>query len=241
MGPRATPLGSAGCFIPIHDANPREHIHPHYATIGLIAFNVLVFFGYQGTLATETDAWAFALIPATFTGDLLRPAEIALLPEEATLLTHSFLHADVWHLAGNMVFLWVFGDNVEDAVGHWKFVLFYCLCAIGVGLVQVWMTPDLPAPTIGASGAVAGAVAAYLLLHPKVKVWALFMARIPLRLHAGWLISAWIAYQIWSAVSAGDETVAWRAHIGGIPTGAALILVLRRPGVFLFDRKLPAS
>lgn len=225
-------------FVPIHDANPRQHIDFHYATIALIGINVIVFFAYQQTLAVETDAWAFALIPATFTGDFLRPADIALVPEEATLLTHAFLHADVWHLAGNMIFLWVFGDNVEDAVGHWKFVLFYCLCAIGAGLLQVAVTPDLQSPTIGASGAVAGVVAAYLLLHPRVKIWVLFLARIPLRLHAGWLIGAWILYQIWSAFSGADEAVAWWAHIGGIITGAALILVLRRPGVPLFDRNL---
>ena len=225
-------------FIPIHDANPRQYIHFHYATAGLIGLNVLVFFVYQGTLANEAEARAFALIPATFTGEALRSPEIALIPEGATLLTHAFLHADIWHLAGNMIFLWVFGDNVEDAVGHWKFVLFYCVCAIAAGLTQVWMTPDLEGPTIGASGAVSGVVAAYFLLHPRVKVWVLFMARIPLGLNAGWLLGAWIAYQLWHALSSGDESIAWWAHIGGITAGAVLILFLRRPGVELFDRKL---
>lgn len=225
-------------FIPIHDANPRQHIHFHYATAGLIGLNVLVFFVYQGTLATEAEAWAFALIPATFTGELMRSPEIALIPEGATLLTHAFLHADIWHLAGNMIFLWVFGDNVEDAVGHWRFVLFYCLCAIAAGLTQVWVTPGLDDPTIGASGAVSGVVAAYLLLHPRVKVWVLFMARIPLRLNAGWLLGAWIVYQLWHALASGDETIAWWAHIGGILAGGVLILVLRRPGVELLDRNL---
>jgi membrane associated rhomboid family serine protease len=228
-------------FIPIHDANPLRHIHFHYATTGLIALNVLVFFVYQGTIANEIEALAFALIPATYTGDLLRPEDIALIPEEATILSYSFLHADIWHLGGNMIFLWVFGDNVEDAVGHWKFVLFYCLCAIAAGAVQVWVTPDLATPTIGASGAVAGVVAAYLLLHPRVRVWVLFLARIPLRLHAGWLIAAWIGYQIWNAVAAADEAVAWWAHLGGIAAGAVLILILRRPGVTLLDRDLPSA
>ena len=90
-------------FIPIHDANPLRHIEFHYATTALIAFNALVFFVYQGTIATEIEALAFALIPATFTGDLLRPEDLALIPEEATILTYSFLHADIWHLGGNMI------------------------------------------------------------------------------------------------------------------------------------------
>ena len=178
-------------FIPIHDANRLKHIDYHYATIGLIAANVAVFLLTQIDLGGET-VLAFTLIPSTLTGYELRPDAIALLPEPATLLTYSFLHADIWHLGGNMVFLWVFGDNVEDAVGHARFLLFYALCAIGGGLAHVLVEPTSAAPLIGASGAVAGIVAAYLILHPRVKVWVLFFARIPIGCrHCGSSAAGW--------------------------------------------------
>src|SRR5690606_1926860 len=135
-------------------------------------------------------------------------------------------------------FLWVFGDNVEDAVGHWRFLLFYLLCAVGAGLAHALMVPDSPSPLVGASGAVAGIVAAYLILHPRVKIWVLAFGRLPLRLSALWVLGFWVLVQVWSVVMMGDGNVAWWAHIGGLASGALLILVLRRPGVHLFDRGL---
>ncbi len=225
-------------FIPIHDHNPRQYIHFHYATFGLIALNIAAYFLIQ---TTGSDVqYGLSLLPAALGGDVARPDQWVVVPEEATLLTYAFLHADIWHLAGNMVFLWVFGDNVEDALGHWRFVLFYCLCAIGAGALQFWLTPESTAHTIGASGAVAGIVAAYLILHPRVRVWILLFFRVPLRLSALWVLGAWIIYQLWSAVNAPDVGVAWWAHVGGIATGALLVLVLRRDGVPLFDRGLPS-
>lgn len=224
-------------FIPVHDYNPRIHIHYHYATLGLIGLNVAVYFLFQ---TNGNDAqFGLSLIPAALGGDIARPDNWVIVPEGATLLTYSFLHADLIHLSGNMLFLWVFGDNVEDALGHWRFVLFYCLCAIGAGAVQYWITPDSMAQTIGASGAVAGVVAAYLILHPRVRIWILLFFRVPLRLSAAWVLGAWIVFQFWNALSAPDAGVAWWAHIGGIITGALLVLVMRRSGVPLLDRGLP--
>lgn len=228
-------------FLPVHDANPRKHIRLHYATLSLIAINVLIFFLYEGGIAMPIDAVGLAVLPAAFTGEVVRPEALAMIPEELTLLTYGFLHGDIWHLLGNMLFLWVFGDNVEDAVGHWKFVLFYLLCGVGAGLAQIAVDPDSIYYTIGASGSVAGVVAAYLMLHPRVRIWILVFARIPVRLSAVWVLGAWIAYQLWSAFNAADEAVAWWAHVGGIVTGAVLILFLRRPGVELFDRNLPEA
>jgi len=219
-------------FIPIHDANRLRNIELHYATLSLILINIAIFFLVPvGT----PNVGNFMLIPSSLTGQ--GPA-FGDVPEAVTLLTYSFLHYDFWHLAGNMIFLWVFGDNVEDAVGHVRFLLFYALCTIGGGLAHVLVAPGSPVPLIGASGAVAGIVAAYLMLHPKVRIWVLLFAKIPLRLSAMWVLGAWIAYQVAYALIEGDALVAWWTHVGGVVVGALLIVVLRRPGIALFDRDL---
>ena len=96
-----------------------------------------------------------------------------------------FFHGDILHLVGNMLFLWVFGDNVEDAMGHVRFLIFYLACGVFAGLIHAWMVPDTDSPLIGASGAVAGVIAAYLMLHPRVSVWVLAFKVIPLRISAG--------------------------------------------------------
>ena len=147
-----------------------------------------------------------------------------------------FFHADIFHLLGNMLFLWVFGDNVEDAMGHMKFLFFYLTCGIAAGLVYAWMMPDSDMPLIGASGAVAGVIAAYLMLHPRVGVWVLVFSVIPLRITAGLALGLWIAMQVVMILVSNAGPTAWWAHIGGLVTGAALVIFLRRPGVPLFDR-----
>lgn len=226
-------------FIPIHDANRLRHVRLHYVTLGLIAANCIVFAVQLAN--TEAATLSFALIPATLSHAIPRPDYLTAIPEQATLLTYSFLHADVWHLAGNMVFLWVFGDNVEDAMGHLRFLAFYALCAVGAGLVFVFMTPAAPTPLVGASGAIAGVIAAYLILHPRVRVWILFLNRIPVRLSAAWVLGFWVLLQFWNLWAGSDTEIAWWAHIGGLMTGAVLVLVLRRRGVPLFDRAADIS
>ena len=114
----------------------------------------------------------------------------------ASLVTYAFLHGSWMHLGGNMLFLWVFGDNVEDALGHGRFLVFYLLCAAAAGYGHALTEPVSIAPLIGASGAVAGVIGAYLVLHPKVRVWVLAFGRLPLRLPAAWVLSAWIAFQL---------------------------------------------
>ena len=166
------------------------------------------------------------------------PAADGQIPvvEGVTLFTHMFFHADIFHLLGNMLFLWVFGDNVEDAMGHAKFLFFYLACGVFAGLFHAWMLPGSEVPLIGASGAVAGVIAAYLMLHPRVGVWVLAFKFIPLRISAGLLLGIWIVLQVVMIAISDAGPTAWWAHIGGLLAGAALILVLRRPGVRLFDR-----
>jgi membrane associated rhomboid family serine protease len=152
-----------------------------------------------------------------------------------------FFHADVFHLVGNMLFLWVFGDNVEDAMGHFKFLFFYLACGIFAALFHSWMLPNSQLPLIGASGAVAGVIAAYLMLHPRVSVWVLAFKVIPLRITAGIALGIWIAFQVVMIVLADVGPTAWWAHIGGLIAGGVLIIFLRRPGVPLFDKGLQVA
>jgi membrane associated rhomboid family serine protease len=149
-----------------------------------------------------------------------------------------FLHASWLHLIGNMLFLWVFGDNVEDATGHFRFLLFYLACGAVAALAHSFVLPESELPLVGASGAVAGVIGAYLILHPRVRIWVLLLWRIPVRLSAMWVIGVWIAIQLVNALTVQGDGVAWWAHVGGLAAGAILILFLRRPGVALFDRNL---
>jgi membrane associated rhomboid family serine protease len=149
-----------------------------------------------------------------------------------------FIHGDILHLSGNLLFLWVFGDNVEDALGHVKFLVFYLVCGVAAGLAHAVMQPDSSIPLIGASGAVAGVIAAYLILHPRVRVWVLVFRFIPVRITAALALGAWILTQIVMLLLPEGDLVAWWAHVGGLMAGAALVLIMRRRGVRLFDRGL---
>ena len=228
-------------FIPLHDTNPLKSIDHQYVTFALIALNVAVFVIFQTgwVIPLENEnAAMFAVIPA----DLLGPTAKTVIsptfpmPERFTLVTYMFLHGGWVHLIGNMLFLWVFGDNVEDAMGHIRFIMFYLMCGIFAGLVHSWMMPNSDLPLIGASGAVAGIISAYLILHPKVKVWVLALWRIPIKLNASWALGIWVAAQVASLFFDSEENVAWWAHIGGLTAGAVLILFMRRRGVVLFDK-----
>ena len=227
-------------FIPLHDDNPLENIPRQYVTWGLIAANVLAFVFFQGAMTGGVGYAAvveYGLTPNSVPGFDPIPDSGAELHDLLTFITYSFLHADVIHLGGNMLFLWVFGDNVEDAMGHLRFLVFYLLCTFFAGVAHEVMLPTSGVPLIGASGAVAGIIAAYLMLHPHVRVWVLALGRIPLRLSAMWVLGAWAVLQVVNLMLAGPDTdVGWWAHIGGLIAGAVLVVVLRRPGVPLFDR-----
>jgi len=231
-------------FVPLHDTNPLKNIRFQYVTVGLIALNVAIYAIFQTgwfiPLADE-DVTAFAVIPAKLmasTGGVTAffATGAVFVPERLTLVTYMFLHGGWIHLIGNMLFLWVFGDNIEDAMGHIRFIMFYLMCGIFAALLHSWMLPQSDLPLIGASGAVAGVIAAYLILHPRVKVWVLALWRIPIKITAAWALGIWIAAQFVSLLFESEEAVAWWAHVGGLVAGAVLILFMRRRGVILFDR-----
>ncbi|MGQ0673673.1 MAG: rhomboid family intramembrane serine protease [Hyphomicrobium sp.] len=224
-------------FFPLHDENPLRSIRFQYMTIALIVANVLVYL-LEVTGMEEAVIASFAVVPS----ELLETAgsggqsfDAVPVPEPYTLLTYMFFHGDVIHLAGNMLFLWVFGDNVEDAVGHVKFLVFYLLCGVFAGLVHAAISSGSQSPLIGASGAVAGVIAAYLMLHPKVMVWGVAFKVFPLRITAAFALGLWIVTQIVMVLLPQVGPVAWWAHIGGLIAGAVLIVFMRRRGVPLFD------
>lgn len=231
-------------FVPLHDTNPLKKIRFQYVTVALIALNVTAYVilqtGWFIPLGDE-DLTTFAVVPAQLFANTggetaFLASGAVLVPERLTLLTYMFLHGGWIHLIGNMLFLWVFGDNIEDAMGHVRFVMFYFMCGIFAALAHTYMLPHSDLPLIGASGAVAGVIAAYLILHPKVKVWVLALWRIPIRITAGWALGIWILAQVGNLFFASEEAVAWWAHLGGLVSGAVLILFMRRRGVILFDR-----
>jgi membrane associated rhomboid family serine protease len=177
-------------------------------------------------------------IPSTIYDIAERPPELTMVPDYATYVTYAFLHSDVFHLGGNMLFLWVFGDNVEDALGHFRYFVFYLACAIAGAFVHGMTGPDSQAPLIGASGAVAGVVAAYLILHPRVKIWILAFARIPLRVPAYVALALWIAFQFVMFAIGGEDQISWGCHVGGIVAGGVLVFLLRRRGQPILDSRI---
>lgn len=224
-------------FIPLHDANRLKHIKRQYVTLGIIGLNVLVWCAMSlgGTGLTQAAAFSLGYIPSVAYELAVLPPELELVPTPLTYITYSFLHADLLHLGGNMLFLWVFGDNVEDALGHLRYLIFYLACTVAGAAFHGMIMPESQAPLIGASGAVAGVIAAYLVLHPRVKLWVLAFARIPLRVPAYLALLLWIGTQLVMFAVDRENQVSWAAHIGGIIAGMILVAPMRRRGVPLFD------
>ena len=227
-------------FLPLHDQNPLKIVPFQFVTVTIILINIAVF-AWQAFLPLGDEnsfVLGYGMVPAVLFDHSLLPPDIVRLPAEITLLTYMFLHTDIWHLLGNMLFLWVFADNIEDAMGHFRFALFYLLCGIAAGLCHGLFEADSIAPLIGASGAAAGVLGAYLLLHPKVKILVLLFGRLPLVLPAYVLIAGWVGLQLF-ALFYSDENISWWAHIGGFLVGAALLPLLRDKSIPLLDRGTP--
>jgi len=225
--------------IPLHDDNPTE-ITP-VITIFLIVACVLVFMWQLslGGQAGQAVVYSLGVIPAVLLDKVSLPAELALVPPYLTVFTSMFMHGGFMHLAGNMLYLWIFGNNVEDAMGHFRFVVFYLLCGIAAVIGQVLQNQDSQIPMIGASGAISGILGAYLLLYPHARI----LVAIPLgfilytvRLSAGWVLGFWFVIQIASSLTADPNSagVAWFAHIGGFVAGMVLIPFFKYRRIPLF-------
>ena len=220
-------------MLPLRDVNPTRQFP--IMTVILIAINVLVFI-YELILGPQLEGFvqSWAIIPYEIThGVDLPPASIQ--PIYLTLITAMFLHGGFVHIAGNMLFLWIFGNNIEDAMGSLRFLVFYLLCGLAAAFAQIAVGPNSDVPNIGASGAIAGVLGAYLLLFPRAEVQTLvflgFFVRL-VRLPALLFLGLWFVLQLFSGVAGlGMEAtggVAWFAHIGGFIAGIVLINLFRR-------------
>jgi len=224
-------------MFPLRDDNPTE-IFP-LITVLLIGACAWVWWSVQGAGVSEdvlaNSVCAFGAIPAEVTGRLGAegPCRLGGLTWQA-LFSSMFLHGSWMHLIGNMWFLWIFGNNVEDSMGHLRFLLFYVLCGLVAAMAQVLSSPGSGVPMVGASGAISAIMGAYLLLYPKAVVQTLFFFVIFVRvipLPAWVMLCYWIAIQVGSSLTTPSEGggVAYMAHIGGFVAGLALILVFRNP------------
>lgn len=209
-------------MFPIRDHNPSSR-RP-VVTFVLIALNVAVFL--WGLAAVTSQQAEYQL----YYNWAMIPARISYGENWISLLSSIFLHGGFWHIAGNMLFLWIFGDNLEDQMGHLGFALFYLACGVGANLAEVVAAPWSPVPTIGASGAIAGVMGGYLLLFPKAKVDVLVFIVVFVRIFtmpAALMLGLWFAIQLFSGLAGqGGQGggVAYWAHAGGFVCGIALAL-----------------
>jgi membrane associated rhomboid family serine protease len=228
---------SEGTMIPLHDDNPTK-LTP-VVTISFIATCVLVFF-YQASLPAnsgEIFVFQYGAIPALVFGQADLPEMDVAIPPYTTLLTSMFLHGGWMHLIGNMLYLWIFGNNIEDVMGHAKYVAFYLLCGILAALGHAFTDPSSTIPMVGASGAISGVLGAYVLLFPRARVLVLMPGFGATRVAAGFVLGMWFVMQLFSGgMSIGREGggVAFFAHIAGFVAGMALIGLFKRPDVPFF-------
>ena len=228
-------------MIPLRDDNP-AHITP-IMTVTFIVLCALVYL-YQASLPPqpgELFVYRFGAIPATVFGNAALPPEIHGAAPFVALITSMFLHGSWMHLIGNMLYLWIFGDNIEGAMGHVRFILFYAICGVIAVFSHAITDPSSTVPMVGASGAISGILGAYLLLFPRAQVLVLIplglytrMMYVPAALELG----LWFVMQVFSGGMSLGRTgggVAFFAHVGGFVAGMLLIGVFKRPDVRFFS------
>ncbi len=226
-------------MFPIHDDNPTR-ITP-YVTYALLSACVLVFF-WQISLgdAAQQAVYSFGVIPSVLFASKSLPVELEILPAWLTIFTSMFLHGGWMHLIGNMLYLWVFGNNVEDAMGHKRFIVFYLSCGLLAALTQAVLNADSEIPMIGASGAISGVLGAYLLLHPRARILVVIPIGILIYtpwIAAYWVLGFWFVLQLVNSLMSASEMggVAYGAHLGGFVAGMLLIPLFKYRHVALFS------
>lgn len=204
-------------MIPIKDDNPR--LRPPIFTVGLIALNIVAFY-FEIQFGLDTVVYQYGAIPS----------HIVELQSLETLLTSMFLHGGFLHLGGNMLYLWIFGDNIEGYLGHSRFLMFYLLCGLVAAFTHIFLSGISEIPMVGASGAVSGLLGAYLVKYPKARVlvvipivWFLTIRKIPAYIVLGFWFVMQLFYALSSlGISQGGGVAFW-AHIGGFAAGIVLI------------------
>jgi len=253
--------------IPIKDYNPTTRFA--WVTVGIIAINVVVYFGVQQRETNPGAQERFSFERAAIPCELVKQRPLSLVEIELTqrgisdhacgiaapegvanrplfphkqvdlaILYSMFLHGSLLHIGGNMLFLWVFGNNIEDKMGPVRYAIFYLLSGVVATLVHVAVNPDSTVPLIGASGAVAGVMGAYLVLFPRVRIRTVFIFFLILirDIEAKWLLLVWFVLQFFTGNSSG---IAWVAHVGGFSFGVLVALLFR--GRLRPDPPPPAS
>ena len=227
-------------MFPLHDDNPTQRTP--YVTVALIVACALVFL-WQISLdhyGQQHAVFALGAIPAVLFDTARLPAELVLVPAWATAFTSMFMHGGWMHLIGNMLYLWIFGNNVEDAMGPVRFTFFYLICGLLALVAHAAPNAASQIPLVGASGAVSGVLGAYLLLYPHARV----LVAIPfgifihtMRVRAVWVLGGWFVLQLINSAMAGATGgggVAWGAHVGGFLAGAVLIPFFKERRIKLF-------
>ena len=220
-------------MIPLKDDNPTTTTP--FVTYAIIAVCVFVFILEIGSNSYNSGKlfYSYGLVPAVLTGKAELPSHLAALPAELTLLTSMFMHGGFMHLIGNMLYMWIFADNIEDEIGPVKFFIFYILAGIAAALTQVFMNTSSTIPIIGASGAIGGVLGAYIVNHPKAKVLVLIplgfftqIIKVPALFVLGfWFVLQFISSSLSSSTCGG---VAYGAHIGGFVFGVVAILFFNK-------------
>jgi len=226
-------------MLPLRDDNPTER--PPIVTIAIIAICTVVF-AYQFMLPDkpgEAFAFQYGAIPAVIFSHAALPDDIISIPATLTLITSMFLHGGWMHLLGNMLYLWIFGNNIEDAMGHLKFAVFYVLCGVLAALSHALTDPSSQIPMVGASGAISAILGAYLLLYPRARVLVLIpppffgTTSVPAVIVLGF----WFLGQLYSGgLSLGSHGggIAFFAHIGGFVAGMALVGIFKHRNISFF-------
>lgn len=223
-------------MIPIHDENPSKRFA--VVNVSIILSCILIFF-YQQILSDQNGMeliYSFGFIPVIFFGEMSLPTYLQVIPSELTILSSMFLHGGWMHLIGNMMYLWVFGDNIENYFGSLGYIFFYIICGLGAAFLQAYINLESEIPMIGASGAISGVLGAYLVLYPKANITVIipiFYFVQTARLSAVIVLGVWFIIQLVSSLfqdSGGG--VAFAAHIGGFLSGLIITLIIYMGGQF---------
>jgi membrane associated rhomboid family serine protease len=228
-------------MFPIADDNSEIQIVP-FVTYGIIALNVIVFVILQGIGSNDAFTYAFSLVPKEITTGTDITGIVSItdsagkvlgqlrhqptpLPVYFNFLSSMFMHGDIMHIFGNMLFLWIFADNIENRIGHIRFAIFYLICGFAAALGQIMMDPNSVIPMLGASGAISGVLGGYLLLFPNKQVRAIMFNFVMTTIPAFVALGLWFGFQILQGYLSGQAQggVAYAAHIGGFVAGLVLI------------------
>jgi len=218
-------------MIPISDENP-SRLTP-FVTWGIIAACIVAFFWQLSFSEQAEDSLllTFAFVPRNLFGDVASVSLYGIPWPWYTLITSMFLHGGFLHLGGNMLYLWIFGNNVEDAMGHARFAAFYFICGIAAALSEGIMNPHSSLPMLGASGAISGVLAGYVLIYPRARITVIIPLGIllyPTKISAFYVVGFWFVLQLLNVVGTtpGGPGTAWWAHVGGFIAGLVLTPML---------------